>query len=262
MQYYARAYKKDNCDNNIIRMEEYMKSHLYSPMQKDDDFFFFRVPGRLGSGKASDPCHIFLTSRALLHNIRYLLHGVFQIDGTYRLTKNNYPWVICGVVDAHGHFHPICFMISSHEKEEDFVDLLEGLIELSNSLGLVFEPQYVIMDACDASYNAVEKVFPRAKILMCWFHVQFNIRKKCEAKLGDDLWQVLLKDMRGLHYSISTEEYREKTRTFKHYWVKINKDVYTCCESWFFGRHSAWQIFHNPPGYASTNSNIESFNSI
>lgn len=100
MQYYARAYKKDNCDNNIIRMEEYMKSHLYSPMQKDDDFFFFRVPGRPGSGKASDPCHIFLTSRALLHNIRYLLHGVFQIDGTYRLTKNNYPWVICGVVDA------------------------------------------------------------------------------------------------------------------------------------------------------------------
>ena len=37
MQYYARAYKKDNCDKNIIRMEEYMKSHLYSPMQKDDD---------------------------------------------------------------------------------------------------------------------------------------------------------------------------------------------------------------------------------
>ena len=132
MQYYARAYKKDNCDNNIIRMEEYMKSHLYSPMQK------------------------------------------------------------------------VC-----------------------------------------------------KKLLQ-----KFNIRKKCEAKLGDDLWQVLLKDMRGLHYSISTEEYGEKTRTFKHYWVKINKDVYTCCESWFFGRHSAWQIFHNPPGYASTNSNIESFNSI
>ena len=99
--------------------------------------------------------------------------------------------------------------------------------------GRVYEKslQYVIMDACDASYNAVEKVFPRAKILMCWFHVQFNIRKKCEAKLGDDLWQVLLKDMRGLHYSISTEEYREKTRTSKHYWVKTNKDVYTYCES-------------------------------
>jgi hypothetical protein len=72
-----------------------------------------------------------------------------------------------------------------NEKEEDFVDLLEGLIELSNSLGLVFKPQYVIMDACDASHNAVEKVFPRAKILMCWFHVIFYFSERLNCSKND-----------------------------------------------------------------------------
>jgi len=48
----------------------------------------------------------------------------------------------------------------------DFVDLLEGLIELSNSLGLVFEPQYVIMDACDASYNGCDASYKMEKEIL------------------------------------------------------------------------------------------------
>ena len=32
------------------------------------------------------------------------------------------------------------------------------------------------------------------------------------------------------------------------------------CSTWMSGKWSKWQIYHNPPGWSNTNSNIESFN--
>ena len=83
-----------------------MKDHQYSDNLKDDDFFF-RIPVRLGCGTKKDLVHIMLTSRALMNNIDHLKSGVLQIDGTYRLIKNNYPWIVIAVVDTRGKFHPI-----------------------------------------------------------------------------------------------------------------------------------------------------------
>ena len=31
-------------------------------------------------------------------------------------------------------------------------------------------------------------------------------------------------------------------------------------DQWLTGRFNRWQIYHSPPGFANTNSNIESFN--
>ncbi len=69
---------------------------------EDDDYFFFGVPKKLGSGTKKDPVHIMMTSIGLMDNLKHLPNGVFQLDGTYLLTKNNYPWIVCGVVDLQG----------------------------------------------------------------------------------------------------------------------------------------------------------------
>ncbi len=74
---------------------------------EDDDFFFFRIPKKLGTGAKNSPVRIMLTSKALMANCKYLHLGCFQMDGTYRLTKTNYPWVVCGVTDLRDTFHPI-----------------------------------------------------------------------------------------------------------------------------------------------------------
>jgi hypothetical protein len=46
--------------------------------------------------------------------------GVHHIDGTYKITTYGFPLVIYGVTDICGIFHPIAFMITSHETESDF----------------------------------------------------------------------------------------------------------------------------------------------
>ena len=58
---------------------------------------------KLGTGAKNSPVRIMLTSKALMANCKYLHLGCFQMDGTYRLTKTNYPWVVCGVTDIRGH---------------------------------------------------------------------------------------------------------------------------------------------------------------
>ncbi len=53
----------------------------------------FNIPDELGSGIKKDPLRVLLTSRELIENCQYLDRGIFQIDGTYRLGKNNFPWI-------------------------------------------------------------------------------------------------------------------------------------------------------------------------
>ena len=49
---------------------------------------------------------------------------------------------------------------------------------------------------------------------------------------------------------------------FKTRYANDHVAAYTYCATWFTGDWSNWQIYHNKPGQANTNSNIESFNNV
>jgi hypothetical protein len=51
-----------------------------------------------------------------------------------------------------------------------------------------------------------------------------------------------------------------KKREKKKLWKSASKAWYPLREQWINSRFNCWQIYHSPPGYANTNSNIESFN--
>jgi hypothetical protein len=145
-------------------------------------------------------------------------------------------------------------LIEERMKDHQYSDNLKA-----ERLGLEMDPEYIMMDACDACYNAAVDVFPDAKILMCWFHVQKNIKANLEKILSKDQFLQLQEHMRELHMSKSEKEYEKKISRFKTHWKNENR-VVEYVESWLRGRFSNWQIFNNPTGWASTNSNIESFN--
>ena len=114
-----------------------------------------------------------LTSIELMNSVEN--EGVFHIDGTHGIVKNKYPVDIFGVSDQHGTLHPNAFMITSFETVYDFSLFYSSLIYLAKILKLDLDPEYIMQDACDASYNAAKKYFPNAIILMCFFHVQQNV---------------------------------------------------------------------------------------
>jgi hypothetical protein len=115
-----------------------------------------------------------LTSIALMKNIEYG-GGVFHIDGTHGIVKNRFPLVVFGITDRQGHFFPIAFMLTSFETSYDFDLFYEEIINLSESLDLYFNPEFIMQDASSASYLSAIKYFPNAIILMCYFHVLYNV---------------------------------------------------------------------------------------
>jgi len=143
------------------------------------------------------------------------------------------------------------------------VKFFEALKNTSAKMGLHLSPDYLMMDSSDATYNAAEQVFPDATLLMCYFHMKMNIRKNCPPMLkSDDEMTKLDEIIFKIHMSKSSEEYKERVEEFKKiYKKKIYKNVYDyVTKQWIDSRFNNWLIFHSPPGYANTNSNIESFN--
>jgi len=154
--------------------------------------------------------------------------GVLHIDGTYKLIKNRFPVMVLGITDIAEEFHPIAYCVTTHEKEEDFIAFFSAVKKLSTELDLSFNPDFLMMDASDPTYNAASKIFPDTTILMCYFHLMQNVQKKCKTMF-------------------KTEEEYESFQDAIYKWIDNEK-------------FNKWQIFHSPPGYANTNSNIESFN--
>ena len=62
--------------------------------------------------------------------------------------------------------------------------------------------------------------------------------------------------------SHSPQDYAANLLSFKNKYYKQYRACYDYCASWFKGPWSNWQIYHNKPGQANTNSNIESFNNV
>ena len=64
------------------------------------------------------------------------------------------------------------------------------MIELADKMDISFEPDYIMQDACQASYNAAIKIF-NANNLMCYFHVLHNVRKNIKY-LNNNVYECLL----------------------------------------------------------------------
>ncbi len=131
----------------------------------------------IGDGSEQNHLHIMATSKKLMSYLEQSLtgKGILHLDCTYKITKSGFPLLVLGITDMIHQFHPIAFEITSHEQEMDFEEFFNGLHELSNTLDINFDPEYILQDAWTASSNAIKKCFPDCQVIMCWFHVMCNV---------------------------------------------------------------------------------------
>lgn len=99
---------------------------------------------------------------------------------------------------------------------------------------------------------------------MCFFHGMSNIKKFQKSNktlVADDDFNLIKDDIRSLHYSKDEEERENGKKEFKKKWSKQSPHIYKYInEQWFNGEFSKWQVYHNPPGFAGANSNMEGIN--
>ena len=114
-----------------------------------------------------------MSSKRLMENLQH--NGINHIDGTYRITIYGFPLIVYGVSDQAGRFHPAAYMLSSHEQEQDFEYFYDSLSDLAHLLNVEFDPDFIMQDAQQSSYNIAHAMFPEVIFLMCYFHVKKNV---------------------------------------------------------------------------------------
>ena len=66
-------------------------------------------------------------------------------------------------------------MFTSHEMNGDYVSFFKSLKELAVMLNIACDPRYIVIDASRAMVYAIKKIFPLCIIIMCWFHLKYNV---------------------------------------------------------------------------------------
>jgi hypothetical protein len=167
---YRRKLIREN--SSTAELKEFSKAHHHSLVENDDQLFVFGD----NSGDGSDTNHFQMgfTSKALLSHIKTA--QVYHIDCTYKVIKYFYPLLVFGCTDIDGKFHPISFMITSHEETKDFSHFFESLNLIAKEIyDINFNPKYIVSDASRACFKSIKIMYPFCIILMCYFHVRLNV---------------------------------------------------------------------------------------
>ena len=103
------------------------------------------------------------------------------------------------------------------------IDGTYKLIKLASEMGIDFNPDYLMMDSSDATYNAASTIFPNETILMCYFHMMQNVLKNCRSLFKtEEGFNGFLDTIYDIHISKSNLEYHERLNTFKVNIIFIN----------------------------------------
>jgi len=137
-------------------------------------------------------------------------------------------------------------------------------------MGIEFDPDFIMQDNWDASFAGASNAGLKSTIIMCYFHVIYNIKKHYKHTLTKEEWFELRGILTDIHLSRNQKERDAEWLKFKDRYEPKKakrakkgekKGVYEYVrDSWYESRFNKWMIYHTPPGFANTNSNIESFN--
>ena len=192
---YRRAKVGDN--NSLEDVEKFIRQNEFEEGHDvyEDEFFCFGA--KLGDGSDDNHFQVSLTSKTLLSRI--FRGKVFHIDATYKIVKYFYPIIVFGVSDINRKFYPIIFAITSHETNYDYAHFFDSLNSMLFEIyDTNFNPEYIVVDASKAMYNAIKKYHPKCTVLMCWFHVRYNVRKH-KSKIPEQKYINVQKQIKCLH---------------------------------------------------------------
>ncbi len=172
---------------------------------------------------------------------------ILFIDGTYKLNKNNYPVIIFIVTDNNRASRIVGFAIIAYERMNIINTLLEMFAEL-NETSII---KYCMIDKDLKEDAALTNVFPNAKILYCFWHVEKIFMKNYKQQNQLDLLKQMMLVTSAIEFEIKKKEF-EVIDTNKDY---MNDNWYNCIEKWT--RHTRIGL---PTNIQETNTPVEVIN--
>ena len=169
---------------------------------------------------------IYVTSLALLRNADTTNQNhiaIFHLDGTYRITINNFPLSVFGRSDMNRKFFPIALAILSREKADDILAFLLAITKVCKHFNINFVVRFCMIDAAPEEAKAIREMNTNPNIinmglnwccflLMCWFHMKKNIREPRNAGCKElkPVYDDILHACDSLHYCTSHQAFEDK----------------------------------------------------
>ena len=198
--------------------------------------------------------------------------AIYHLDGTYRITINNFPLSVFGRTDMNRKFFPIAIAMLSSEKNEMIVAFFIALQNSARFFGINVNCHFIMIDTAPEEALAIRKAWPLAIILMCWFHVKKNIKEPKHAGHPNlkPIYDDILSAINYIHYSTTVQDFEARKEEVLSKWsacvyepriyLQLQKFKQYFIDQWLTGSFNNWQIFNTPAGYSTTQNPEESFN--
>ena len=139
---------------------------------------------------------------------------VFLIDSTYKTNKYILPLLdVVGVTPTRITFF-VAFAYLEREQLNNVVWALQrfqGLFLRRDAL-----PRVIVTDRDLALMNAVKVVFLEATNLLCWFHIDKNVKAKCKILAGKkNAWDYVMEAWESLVDCPSKQQFNECLKNFE-----------------------------------------------
>ncbi|KAM0048125.1 putative MULE transposase domain, FHY3/FAR1 family [Helianthus debilis subsp. tardiflorus] len=146
---------------------------------------------------------------------------VMLIDTTYKTNLYNMPFVhVVGMTSTNKSFC-IAHAVICKERRGNYVWVLEHIKSILHECMM---PRVIVTDRELALINACSKVFPNATRLLCHFHIQQNIARKCKEGFDKEDWGKFMSYWRRLCESSSEPMYKYNLeKMFTDSWLPTEK---------------------------------------
>ena len=106
------------------------------------------------------------------------------------------------------------FPIFRREREIDFNNFLNSLLNVFNIFSINIHPAYIVIDASYAMANLIKNVFPNSTKLMCWFHLKQKVFKH-KNLISSDRYLETMQDINSLHNCLSSDKLKVIFKNWK-----------------------------------------------
>jgi hypothetical protein len=249
-----------------------------------DEVFVIGINHKVSHGKLKNLRIVFSTLRLLEYAKK---NRLIATDGTYKLIWQGLPCSLTGIyllnyfninynhkiiykgtVDMCKKFHPLCFMVTKHEKAKDYAYMFSCLqIAVSKHFDFEYEPDTLLGDSAAAITNGFTIGFQREPTyrIICWAHC---LRKFDEIYTfpikNEKTKEAVRADLFTLQTSQSPEIFKIGRQLYLCKWSK-NNQVIKCLNDFFkvWGKVETenWYERYHPDGCVpSTDNALESSN--
>ncbi|EGZ12052.1 hypothetical protein PHYSODRAFT_515053, partial [Phytophthora sojae] len=167
------------------------------------------IVSRLGDGSEAFPFRVGMTCIRQIRDYisvqnRSDCTTILHLNSTHSMAINGYSVFAVGYSDQSCHFVPLAYFCTSQKRKLDIGWCLRYIKRVCVDIGNVpFAPQYVMMDADKAQFNASVTELPHSTVLMCWFHVTKNVWKyAAEFRVSYDDTAAVFEDRYDMHYAL------------------------------------------------------------